>query len=91
MLGNKHTFYSALFVENYNSILAYTYNGAFYLWRYIGMIYNNLDGMYRSDPIIHGHFGVVSDLDWDSSNNLLFTNSEDQTTRAFAYWKKNGI
>jgi WD40 repeat protein len=35
MLGNKHSFYSALFVENYNSILAYTYNGAFYLWRYI--------------------------------------------------------
>jgi elongator complex protein 2 len=83
MLGNKNSFYSALFVEEYNSIIAYTYNGALYLWR-------NVDGVYKSEPIIHGHFGAVSDLDWDLSKNLLFTNSEDQTSRAFGYWRKNG-
>ena len=38
MLGNKNTFYSAIFAENFNSIIAYTYNGSFYLWRY-GMLY----------------------------------------------------
>lgn len=40
-------------------------------------------------PVIHGHFGPVSDLDWDTSKNILFTSSEDQTTRAFGYWKDN--
>lgn len=33
MAGNKHSFYSAIFIENFNSVIGYTYNGALYLWR----------------------------------------------------------
>jgi hypothetical protein len=36
MTGNKHAFFSALFVEDNKSILAYTYTGALYLWRFNG-------------------------------------------------------
>jgi hypothetical protein len=49
-----------------------------------------IDGeRYKSDPIIHGHFKGVSDLDWDYSKKVLYTNSSDQTTRAYGLWKKN--
>jgi hypothetical protein len=36
MVGNKHAFFSAIFVENFKSIVAYTYTGALYLWRFSG-------------------------------------------------------
>ena len=86
MTGNRHSFFSALFLDNNNSILAYTFNGAFYFWKYSAE-----DKTFRSQPVVHGHFGAVSDLDWDpsSSKAFLVTTSEDQTTRIFAQWKKN--
>jgi WD40 repeat protein len=34
MLGNKHSFFSAVFADDYKSVIAYTYNGAFYYWKY---------------------------------------------------------
>jgi hypothetical protein len=33
---------------------------------------------------VKGHFGEVSDLDWDHHNLSLFTTSTDQTTRVVA-------
>jgi elongator complex protein 2 len=86
MVGNKHSFFSAMFVDNFKSIIAYTYNGAFYYWKY-----NQEEKAFRSQPIVHGHFGPVSDLDWDASDKkgYLVTTSEDQTTRIFAEWKGN--
>jgi elongator complex protein 2 len=84
MVGNKHSFFSAIFSDNFKSIIAYTYNGAFYLWKC-----NNSEKKISSQPIIHGHFGPVSDLDWDPSNNYLVTTSEDQTARIYANWVKN--
>lgn len=84
MVGNKHAFFYANFIENYNSILAYTFNGSFYLWRY-----NQADKQYKSSPIIHGHFGHVSDLDWDPSKSFVISTSRDQTTRIYSNWKFN--
>lgn len=86
MGGNKNSFFSALLVEDYKNILAYTYNGSFYLWRY-----KSDEKQFKSETVVHGHFGGVSDLDWDSSKSYLVTTSEDQTTRIFANWKKNGM
>lgn len=86
MVGNKHAFFSAIFIENNSSVLAYTYNGAFYLWR------KKDEGKvleYKSEPVIHGHFNTVSDLSFDPSNSFVITTSEDQTTRIFAKWKEN--
>jgi elongator complex protein 2 len=91
MVGNKHAFFSAIFIENYSSILAYTYNGAFYLWRTEPATDKNYSQiLYKSHPVIHGHFGPVSDISWDNSNSFLISSSEDQTSRAFALWEKNG-
>ncbi len=84
MVGNKHAFFLALFADKGESIIAYTYNGAFYYWKKSGRDYKSL-------PIVKGHFGAVTDLDWDKSaaHSYLVTSSEDQTTRLFAYWNAN--
>ena len=57
------------------------------IWYAIYEIENN---QFRSDPIIHGHFNSVSDIDWDQTMKILYSTSEDQTTRVFGFWKKNG-
>lgn len=84
MVGNKHAFFSAMFIENFQSIMAYTYNGALYLWRYCGE-----SKQYKSEPVVHGHFGAVSDLDWDHSKKFIVTCSHDQTARIFTEWANN--
>ncbi len=54
------------------------------------VIFYNLDGEhYKSEPIVHGHFKGVSDLDWDCTKKVLYSTSDDQTTRAYGHWKKN--
>ena len=83
MVGNKHAFFSSIFVEKGSSIIAYTYNGAFYYWKR-----NERD--WKSLPIVHGHFNGVMDVDWDKSqaHSYIVSTSEDQTTRLYAYWKE---
>ena len=83
MIGNKHQFFYATFLDSYKNILAYSYNGVFYNWKM------NNDNQYESNLIIHGHFNIVNDIKWDPSNNILFSCGQDETTRAFIYWKKN--
>ena len=83
MIGNKHQFFYATFLDSYKNILAYSYNGAFYNWKM------NNENQYESNLIIHGHFNSVNDIKWDPSKNILFSCSKDETTRAFIYWKKN--
>lgn len=39
---------------------------------------------------VKGHFGEVSDLDWDHHNLSLFTTSTDQTTRVVAEFGQPG-
>jgi len=41
MVGNKHAFYSAMFLNDVENVLGYTYNGSFYLWKKAGMLYLN--------------------------------------------------
>ena len=84
MLGNKHAFYYASFLNNYKEIIAYAFNGSFYYWKF-----NEESKNFEDEVIIHGHFNTVSDIKWDNTKNILFSTSHDETTRAYIYWKKN--
>ena len=45
---------------------------------------------WRGQLTVKGHFGAVSDMDWDEHNLSLFTTSLDQTTRIFSEHTSNG-
>ena len=83
MIGNKHAFFYATFLNSYKEVLAYSYHGSLYYWKM------NNEGTFVANPIIHGHFEEVTDIRWDLSNSILFSCSHDETTRSFGYWKKN--
>ena len=83
MIGNKHAFFYATFLNSYKEVLAYSFHGCLYLWKM------NQKETYEAKPVIHGHFNEVTDIRWDSSNNLLFSCSHDETTRAFGFWEEN--
>ena len=83
MIGNKHAFFYATFLNSYKEVLAYSYHGSLYYWKM------NNEGQYKAEPVIHGHFEEVTDIRWDPSKNILFSCSHDETTRSFGYWEKN--
>ena len=60
------------------------FNGSFYYWKF-----NENSKNFEDEVKIHGHFNVVSDIKWDNTKNILFSTSNDETTRAYIYWKKN--
>ena len=83
MIGNKHAFFYATFLNSYKEVLAYSFHGSLYLWKM------NDKEKYEAKPVIHGHFNEVTDIRWDPSFNILFSCSHDETTRAFCFWEKN--
>lgn len=78
MQGNKHAYYGAQFLSDDQEILAYTFNGAMHQWK------RNQEGRWIPQLTIKGHFGEVTDLDWDQHQVSLITCSQDQTTRLFS-------
>ena len=83
MIGNKHAFFYATFLNSYKEVLAYSYHGSLYYWKM------NNEGKFEAVPVVHGHFDEVTDIRWDPSNNILFSCSHDETTRCFGKWEKN--
>ena len=83
MIGNKHAFFYATFLNNYKEVLAYSFHGSLYFWKM------NEQEKYEAMPVVHGHFSEVTDLRWDFSHNLLFSCSHDETTRVFGLWGNN--
>lgn len=59
MQGNKHAYFGALFLEDDREILAHTFNGAMHQWK------KSADGKWVPQLTVKGHFGEVTDLDWD--------------------------
>lgn len=76
MTGNKHAYFGAIFLDNENSIISYTYTGALYYYTR-----EKSSDIYKSCPIVHGHFGAVTEIAWDKEGKYLLTTSQDQTTR----------
>ena len=83
MIGNKHAFFYATFLNSYKEVLAYSFHGSIYLWKM------NENEQYEAKPVIHGHFNEVTDIRWDPTFNMLFSCSHDETTRIFSYWEEN--
>lgn len=77
LVGNKHAYFGAIFLQDSNNILAYTYGGAMHQWE-------RSNESWKPTLTVKGHFGEVTDLDWDHHNLSLFTTSTDQTTRIFS-------
>jgi len=82
--GNKNAFFGAIFNSTSDKILAYTYNGAMYLWEKE----KNLD--WKPRWTVSGHFSEVSDIDWSYEGDYLLSTSQDQTSRIFTEWKQAG-
>ncbi|GJQ80997.1 hypothetical protein Trydic_g23426 [Trypoxylus dichotomus] len=79
--GNTLGFYGAMFGPDGESILAYSYHGAFHLWRI------NKTEIWTPMVTVNGHFNEVVDIGWDPEGLFLVSISTDQTTRIHAPWK----
>lgn len=80
MQGNKHAYYGAQFLVDDLEIVAYTFNGAMHQWK------KSEGGKWIPQLTIKGHFGEVTDLDWDQHQASVITCSQDQTTRLFSQY-----
>lgn len=72
MVGNKHAFFGAMFLESVNNILAYTYGGAMHQWKR-----STETGQWHPSLTVKGHFSEVSDMTWDEHDLALVSTSLD--------------
>ncbi|XP_065665851.1 elongator complex protein 2 isoform X2 [Hydra vulgaris] len=82
--GNSLGFYGCAFSPCGNKIIAYSYQGAFQMWKKDFGDPN----IWKSEVVISGHFDSVEDFDWDPMGEFAVTTSVDQTTRVYAPWRK---
>jgi hypothetical protein len=80
-------FYTGLWSPTGDAILAHGYAGSFHLWRNEG---SGLGEDWRPGLAVSGHFGPVSDCEWDRGGRFLLSVSQDQTARARACWEWGG-
>jgi len=69
MQGNKHAYFGALFLGQ-DEILAHTFTGALHRWRLESEVW-------MPRLTLKGHFGEVTDLDWDQHEGALISSSLD--------------
>lgn len=81
--GNTLGFYGAMFGLDGESILAYSYHGAFHIWRCDDV------GMWTPMVTANGHFNEVVDIGWEPDGLFLISVSTDQTTRIHAPWRNS--
>lgn len=74
LVGNKHAYFGAEFIDNEKRILAYTFGGAMHQWARNSA---NNDAPWKGELTVKGHFGPVTDIAWDQHNLSLFTTSQD--------------
>ena len=90
MRGNKHAYFGAFMMDQFERkdrrIFAYTYGGAINIWN------KDLagDGNYTQSQTTKGHFGEVTDLDWNADKTCLVSCSSDQTTRCLTQVGEKG-
>lgn len=70
-----------MFSPTGKEILAYSYNGAFHMWRE-----SENSNSWVPSVTVGGHFTEVVDCAWEPNGEFLFTASADQTVRIHAPW-----
>uniref|UniRef100_A0AC35UD48 Elongator complex protein 2 n=1 Tax=Rhabditophanes sp. KR3021 TaxID=114890 RepID=A0AC35UD48_9BILA len=80
--GQACGYYGACFAENGDEVMAHSYYGGLYCWKFDG-----LEDSWESVRMPSGHHDSVPDLDWDPRGNFLISCSQDQTTRIYAPFK----
>ena len=78
--GNTLGFLGAVWAEGGDSILGYSWGGAFHLWRER----EQAGGVWGPGVIGGGHQQGVVDLSWEREGRYLVTVSRDQTARIHA-------
>lgn len=97
--NNTSALYGAVFNSDGSLLLGHGYQGAFHLWRRQGVLPSSVtpevfdEAKFRWEPsvTVSGHFAAVYDFDWDPSGIFLISCSDDQTTRIYAQWKRDGV
>lgn len=80
MSGNKNQIFGICYTRDRMHLAAYTLVGAIYFWK--------KEQEYRECPIVTGHYGKVTDLDFKEA--FVVSCGLDQTTRLFGRWVENG-
>lgn len=84
--GNTLGFYGGMFGPSGESILAYSYHGAFHIWHH-----DSKSISWQPAVTVGGHFGEVVDLSWEPNGEFVISVSTDQTTRIHAPWRKSSF
>ncbi|ODN06022.1 putative elongator complex protein 2 [Orchesella cincta] len=69
--------YGAKFLND--TVVSYGFQGGIQIWRLE-------EDNWQVQPSATGHFGPVSDMDYDTAGHYIVTTSHDQTTRIHAPW-----
>ncbi|OMH80129.1 Elongator complex protein 2 [Zancudomyces culisetae] len=85
-------FYTGILREDGEMIVASGYQGSLHIWRKINAeplaTGISLPG-WEQDVAPTGHFGVVSDIQWEPKGRYLLSHSLDKTARIFGEWKSS--
>uniref|UniRef100_A0A915D517 Elongator complex protein 2 n=1 Tax=Ditylenchus dipsaci TaxID=166011 RepID=A0A915D517_9BILA len=80
--GEAVGFYDAIFSPDGSKVLYHSFFGALLMWQVE-------EEASQVEFTIGGHFGSVTDLDWEKSGSYLVTCSLDKTTRIFSQLKES--
>ena len=83
MGGNTLGFLGAQWSGDGQSILGYSWGGAFHLW-----LQDGAGGQWSAGVVTGGHQQAVVDLSWEREGRYLVSVSKDQTARIHAQWVK---
>ena len=83
--GNTLGYLGASWGAGGQSILGYSWGGAFHLWLEAS------EGQWRSGVVGGGHQQPVVDLSWEREGRYLLSVSRDQTARIHARWAGRGV
>lgn len=84
--GSAGGFWIGLWSPDGNSVVSLGRTGSWRKWTY-----SSADDMWAQQVAITGHVREVRGVTWSRDGSYLLSTSQDQTTRLFSEWKREGI